>query len=296
MMLKVFYTEEPTELCGVDIPCCVGDYMDPWDNDESNLDIDENTFEGYHWYPIERVMLLKKGRPICDIDDLVRDILTRRIDRYDAARKVDWHLDRLIHIRLAVDLIMGEFLIYMKKQGVSPLGYRSIGTFSVEHLSFSGRLTSEMMHNCEVLQALPLTKEAYLHGEIMKTALRYASRIMTPQNEAEWLSMAQSLSLNDLEKEVKQALQEMASAEEDAGTDENNGSSEDCESSENCENSEGRKNSSGTHDITRYEPDFPSEESAGTDSFLSSKKSQSPYSIECKAYFRKIKKTCSDEP
>ena len=203
-------------------------------------------------------------------------LLTRRIDGYDAARKVDWHLDRLIHMRLGADLIMGEFLTYLKKQGVSSLGYRSIGTFSVEHLSFSGRLASEMMHNYEVLQALPLTKEAYLQGELMKSALRYASRIMTPQNEAEWLKMAQSLSLNDLEKEVKQALQEMASAEEDAGTDENDGNSEKNENGENGENGEGRKNSSGTKDITRCEPDYPSEESAGTDSFLSSKKSLSP--------------------
>ncbi|MHC9538139.1 MAG: HNH endonuclease [Vulcanimicrobiota bacterium] len=241
--------------------------MDPRDNDESAFDVDENTVEGFHYIPFEHVVLLKTGRPICDIEDLVRDILTRRINRYDAARKVDWHIDRLIHMRLGADLIMGEFLTYLKKQGVSSLGYRSIGTFSVEHLSFSGRLASEMMHNYEVLQALPLTKEAYLQGEIMKSALRYASRIMTPQNEADWLKMAQSLSLNDLEKEVKQALQEIASAEEDAGTDESDGSSENSgnsengENSKNSENNKGRKNSRGTQDITRCEPDFPSEES-----------------------------------
>jgi hypothetical protein len=136
-----------------------------------------------------------------------------------------------------------------------------------------------MMHNHEVLQALPLTKEAYLQGEIMKSALRYVSRIMKPQNEAEWLKMAQSLSLNDLEKEVKQALEEMASAEEDAVCNENDGSSENSRNSENNENSEngenrengesgenrenggGRKNSRDTQDITCGEPDYPSEES-----------------------------------
>ncbi|MGV8120081.1 MAG: HNH endonuclease [Candidatus Xenobiia bacterium LiM19] len=264
MMLKEFYTEEPFYPDGVDIPCCTGDYMDPRDNDESAFDCDENTVEGCHWIPFERVVILKIGRPICDIDDLVRDILTRRIDRYDAARKVDWHLDRLIHMRLSADIIMGEFLTYLKKQGVSSLGYRSIGTFSVEHLSFSGRLASEMKHNYEVLQALPLTKEAYLQGEIMKSALRYASRIMTPQNEAEWLKMAQSLSLNDLEREVKQALQEMASAEEDAVSDESCVNGENTENSENTESSEnggGRKNSLSNKDITCCEPDFPSEES-----------------------------------
>ncbi|MGV8123628.1 MAG: hypothetical protein AB2L14_28070 [Candidatus Xenobiia bacterium LiM19] len=142
--------------------------MDPRDNDESAFDCDENTVEGCHWIPFERVAILKIGRPICDIEDLVRGILTRRIDRYDAARKVDWHLDRLIHMRLSADIIMGEFLTYLKKQGVASLGYRTIGTFSVEHLSFSGRLASEMMHNYEVLQALPLTKEAYLQDPRMQ--------------------------------------------------------------------------------------------------------------------------------
>ncbi|MGV8122538.1 MAG: hypothetical protein AB2L14_22500 [Candidatus Xenobiia bacterium LiM19] len=129
MMLKEFYTEEPFYPDGVDIPCCIGDYMDPRDNDESAFDCDESTVEGCHWIPFERVAILKIGRPICDIDNLVRDILTRRIDRYDAARKVDWHLDRLIHMRLSADIIMGEFLTYLKKQGVSSLGYRTIGTF-----------------------------------------------------------------------------------------------------------------------------------------------------------------------
>ncbi|MGV8123682.1 MAG: HNH endonuclease [Candidatus Xenobiia bacterium LiM19] len=238
--------------------------MDPRDNDESAFGYDENTVEGCHWIPFERVVILQIGMPICDINDLVRGILTRRIDRYDAARKADWHLNRLIHMRLSADIIMGEFLTYLKKQGVASLGYRTIGTFSVEHLSFSGRLASEMMHNYEVLQALPLTKEAYLQGEIMKSALRYTSRIMTPDNEAEWLKMAQSLSLNDLEREVKQALQEMASAEEDAVCDENDGiikNSRNSENNESCENGEGRKNSHVTQDITRCEPDFPSEES-----------------------------------
>ena len=73
-MLKEFYTEEPFYLDGVDIPCCIGDYMDPRDNDESTFDVDENTVEGFHYIPFEQVVLLKTGRPICDIEDLVRDI------------------------------------------------------------------------------------------------------------------------------------------------------------------------------------------------------------------------------
>jgi len=247
MMLQEFNTEEPIYPDGVDFPCCTGDHMDWRDNDETTFDVYDNTVEGYHWYPLERAVLIQKDRPLCDIDGLVRDILARRIDRIDAAYKADWHLDRLLHIRLAIDLTMGEFLTCMKKQGVSALGYRSIGTFSVEHLSFSGRLASEMMHNFEVLLTLPLTKEAYLQGEIMKSALRYASRVMNPENEADWISKAQSISLNDLKREVKHALLGNAEAGKGAATD--------------TSNDEDSGDPSSTTDITHCEPDFPSEES-----------------------------------
>ena len=58
-MLKEFYTEEPFYPDGVDIPCCIGDYMDPRGNDESTFDVNENTVEGFHYIPFEQVVLLK---------------------------------------------------------------------------------------------------------------------------------------------------------------------------------------------------------------------------------------------
>ncbi|MHC9538632.1 MAG: hypothetical protein AB9903_03860 [Vulcanimicrobiota bacterium] len=74
---------------------------------------------------------------------------------------------------------MGGMLKALRRQGVQHLGYRSMGDFAVEHLSFSGRLASEMMRNFDVLSKLPLTKRAYLQYEIMKSALRHTSRVMT---------------------------------------------------------------------------------------------------------------------
>jgi len=242
MDTKIFCTEEPIQFIEDDYPGHTGESPDSCDFDEPFIEYPYEK-EGYTNYPCAWVERIEKGKPICDIDELVREILTNRIDRYDAAIEADWNLDRLIHIRLAVDLIMGEFLKYLKKKGVSSLGYRSIGTFSVEHLSFSGRLASEMIHNYEVLSTLPLTKKAFLQGEIMKSALRFVSRVMNPDNEKEWLSLAQSLCLSDLEREVQSTLLEMASAKKDAGTGEKGNGS--------CD----------TAGITQCEPDFPSEES-----------------------------------
>ncbi|MHC9543610.1 MAG: HNH endonuclease [Vulcanimicrobiota bacterium] len=246
MMLKEYFSEEPWDLPDIDIPCHTGEYMDARDNDVSTFG-DPDEAEGYHWYLCPIVEKIEKGRPVCDVDKLLRRIVTDRINRYEAADEADSCMDGILHKRLAIDLRMGEMLKHLKKQGVSHLGYRSIGNFSVEHLSFSGRLASEMMRRFDVLSALPLTRSAYLQCEIMKSALRYTSRIMTPQNEAEWLSLAQTLSLNDLEKEVRLAIQESVSdsnlTDGDDGTDSSG------------------EGSRSTADITHCEPDIPSEES-----------------------------------
>ncbi|MHC9539196.1 MAG: HNH endonuclease [Vulcanimicrobiota bacterium] len=247
--------------------------MDVRDNDVSTFG-DPDEAEGYHWYLCPIVEKIEKGKPVCDIDKLVHKIATGRINRYDVAHEADSCMDGILHKRLAIDLRMGEMLKHLKKQGVSHLGYRSIGSFSVEHLSFSGRLASEMMHRFDVLSALPLTKRAYLQCEIMKSALRYTSRVMTPQNEAEWLSLAQALSLNDLEREVRCAIEESAAAADSTDRDGKTGASgENFETDAGGEGSEtgaigegseadtGGEDSGIRADITECEPDIPSEES-----------------------------------
>ena len=255
MMLQEYYTEEPWDLPDIDIPCHTGEYMDVKDNDVS-LFGDPDETEGYHWYRCPIVEKIEKGSPVCDVDKLVRRIATGRINRCEAAREADSCMDGILHKRLAIDLRMGEMLKHLKKQGVSHLGYRSIGNFSVEHLSFSGRLASEMMRRFDVLSALPLTRSAYLQCEIMKSAIRYTSRIMTPQNEAEWISLAQTLSLNDLEREVRCAIMESASAVDSNDRDCGTGAS-----GADSETVAGSAGSGIAADITQCEPDIPSEES-----------------------------------
>ncbi|MHC9542321.1 MAG: HNH endonuclease [Vulcanimicrobiota bacterium] len=183
------------------------------DNDDAVF-IDADAVEGYHWYPCSWVVWLKEGEPLCDVDDLVREIATRSIKWHDAADEADRYLDKILHMRRENDLRIGEVLtLFKKKKGDDYLGHRSIGTFAVEHMSFSGRLASELMHNHEVLSTLPLSKKAYPRGKLMKSALRHLSRVLTPENEAEWLSKAQNLSLNALEEAVREALNEKGSAD-----------------------------------------------------------------------------------
>ncbi|MHC9544971.1 MAG: HNH endonuclease [Vulcanimicrobiota bacterium] len=285
MKLKEYFTEEPFDIPGVDIPCCIGDYMDPRDNDPSSIAWDEDTVEGYHYCACRRVHFLKEGEPLCDldaVDEFAEKISTRSMDRYDAALEADRMLNEMLQKRRENDLRLGEVLtLFKKKKGEDYLGHRSIGTFAVEHLSFSGRLASELMHNHEVLSALPLTKEAYRQGEITKSALRHLSKVLTAQNEVEWLSKARNLSLRALEIVVREVLEEKGSVEEGGGEGGkaekgNNPVGGNPETGSDSETGSSSQSSRNDDDFTHCAPAIPSEESAGTDSFFFGKRSLSP--------------------
>ena len=263
MALKEYFTEESFDIPGVDIPCCIGDYMYIRDNDPSSLAWDEDTVEGFHYCACRKVRFVKEGEPLCDldiVDEFAEKISTRSIDRCDAAQEADRRLDEMLQMRRENDLRLGEVLtLFKKKKGEDNLGHRSIDTFAVEHLDFSGRLASELIHNHEIFSALQLTKEAFRQGEIAKSALRHLSRVLTAENEAEWLSKAQNLSLRTLERVVDEALKEKELA---------------AQASEKDNNSIGSSCSDDA--LTPCAPAIPSEESAGTDSFFSGKRGRSP--------------------
>jgi hypothetical protein len=170
-----------------DVPCDIGDSR---------------------WHPCGwSVRADEKEALLFETDELADRVYSSIIDRAETACEMDWRLSRLIHIRRDLDLTMGELLTLLRRKKEGYLGYSTIGAFAAEHLSFSGRLASEMMRNHEILSVLPLAKKAYLKGELGKSALRHLSRIMTRENEAEWLSKARKLSIRALEKAVKMALE-----------------------------------------------------------------------------------------
>ncbi|MDQ7827323.1 MAG: hypothetical protein RDV48_31305, partial [Candidatus Eremiobacteraeota bacterium] len=151
---------------------------------------------------------ITRGGLIPEAEKLSEEISFGSIDRDERASRIDFTLCEAVRGRLALDLILGGLLVTLKTKGVDQLGYRSMGTFATEHLSFSGRTASELMHNFRLLKVLPLTREAYLEGKIAKSALRSLSRVITPENESWWLAVARERSLCGLEGEVKKALAE----------------------------------------------------------------------------------------
>ncbi|MDQ7826911.1 MAG: HNH endonuclease signature motif containing protein [Candidatus Eremiobacteraeota bacterium] len=157
--------------------------------------------------PEHLVKITREGL-IPEAERLTGDITFGSIDRDERAARIDVLLCEAVRGRMALDLLLGGLLVTLKAKGVDQLGYRSMGVFATEHLSFSGRTASELMHNYELLKALPLTREAYLQGRIAKSALRFLSRVITPENESWWLAVAEERSLCGLEGEVKKALAE----------------------------------------------------------------------------------------
>ncbi|MDQ7823905.1 MAG: HNH endonuclease signature motif containing protein [Candidatus Eremiobacteraeota bacterium] len=154
----------------------------------------------------ERLVKITSEGLIPEAEKLTEDSSFGSIDRDERAERIDFLLCEAVRGRLALDLVLGGLLVTLKSKGVDQLGYRSMGTFATEHLSFSGRTASELMHNYKLLRSLPLTREAYLQGRIAKSALRHLSRVITPENEGEWLGVARARSLCGLEREVKRAL------------------------------------------------------------------------------------------
>ncbi|MDQ7826835.1 MAG: hypothetical protein RDV48_28815, partial [Candidatus Eremiobacteraeota bacterium] len=151
--------------------------------------------------PGHMVKITREGL-IPEAEKLSEDVSFSSIDRDERAERIDFLLCEAVRGRLALDLVLGGLLVTLKTKGVDQIGYRSMGTFATEHLSFSGRTASELMHNYELLKSLPLTREAYLQGKIAKSALRSLSRVATSENESWWLAIAEVRSLCGLEREV----------------------------------------------------------------------------------------------
>ncbi|MGV8118355.1 MAG: hypothetical protein AB2L14_01190 [Candidatus Xenobiia bacterium LiM19] len=144
-----------------------------------------------------------------ELHEYARHISSRYIEREKDFITFDYHLCRLSHARSLIDLCLGELLSAFRKndgKAYGEMGYSKLDDFADEHLSFSGRLASELILNFERLQALPLTREAYIKGDIVKSALRLLLRVMTPENEAELLGRIRKLSVREIDALVKAEL------------------------------------------------------------------------------------------
>ncbi|MDQ7827189.1 MAG: HNH endonuclease signature motif containing protein [Candidatus Eremiobacteraeota bacterium] len=194
------FLPDEEELLYLAEPCCLKDHEDML------LLPEPYELPGEIIYKPEHMVKITWEGLIPEAEKLTEDITFGSIVNDERASQIDFTLCEAVRGRLALDLTIGAFLVNLKTKGVDHLGYRSMVSFAVEHLSMSGRTASELMRNFEFLKVLPLTREAYLQGRIARSALRHLLRVITPENEAEWLGIAQKLSVSGLEREVKKVL------------------------------------------------------------------------------------------
>ncbi|MDQ7823646.1 MAG: HNH endonuclease [Candidatus Eremiobacteraeota bacterium] len=135
-------------------------------------------------------------------DEVLSRSNCRHIFRDLTAEVLDWNLWCLSQAGVKLDLLIGETLLSMNGK-LERLGYVRTSDFVREELGISSRSGYELMRNANELQNLPLIREAIESGQLRKSALRYLFQVVTPETEAEWLSRAMSLTVREIEEEVK---------------------------------------------------------------------------------------------
>ena len=106
-------------------------------------------------------------------DEIVPRDRCRSIQRSDAALVLDLNLRRLAQAPAVLDLMLGERLALLKEGSLLlRLGYVRLGDFCREELGISTRLASELMQIRRELERYPVLKNAFLSGEVNRSALR----------------------------------------------------------------------------------------------------------------------------
>ncbi|MDQ7821715.1 MAG: hypothetical protein RDV48_02855 [Candidatus Eremiobacteraeota bacterium] len=135
-------------------------------------------------------------------DEVLSRADSRHIFRDLTGEVLDWNLWCLSSAGVRLDLLIGEALLSLHGK-LEKLGYVRVGDFAREELGLSSRSGYELMRNAKALQKLPLIREALEQGLLRKSALRYLFQVVTPENEAEWLSKAIECTIRQIEEEVK---------------------------------------------------------------------------------------------
>ncbi|MDQ7821153.1 MAG: HNH endonuclease [Candidatus Eremiobacteraeota bacterium] len=135
-------------------------------------------------------------------DEVLSRSNCRHIFRDLTAEVLDWNLWCLSHAGARLDLLFGEVLLSLDGR-LEKLGYVRVSDFVREELGISSRSGYELMRNAKALQKLPLIREALEKGLLRKSALRHLFQVVTSETEAEWLSKAMSLTVREIEEEVK---------------------------------------------------------------------------------------------
>jgi hypothetical protein len=96
--------------------------------------------------------------------------------------------------------------------GYKRLGSARFADYAREHLGLAVRTAQEMVRLGRGLERLPLLDAALAAGRITWTGALQVARVATKEDEAQWVSLAEQLSVRELQQKVAEALASTAEA------------------------------------------------------------------------------------
>ena len=110
-------------------------------------------------------------------------------------------LSRLARERAAADAEEGRWLLAAVRAATHlHLGFASFSEYVERSFGYKPRSTQEKLRVAEALEELPMLSEALKQGTLHWSAVRELSRVAVPENERQWLAVAQGKSVRQLEE------------------------------------------------------------------------------------------------
>src|SRR5260221_5839434 len=121
---------------------------------------------------------------------------------------LDWQraheeLSELAKTRARLDWQEGMALLHALRSGAHVmLGFGTFAEYVERLLGYRPRWTSERLRVAEALEQLPELEQALRDGAVSWSSVRELSRVAVPENEHEWLKVAQGRTLRQVEELV----------------------------------------------------------------------------------------------
>jgi hypothetical protein len=137
--------------------------------------------------------------------------------RGEAARLLDGCLRALAVRDAGCRLALGRLIAALRRRrGYQPLGFVRLGDFARERLGISSSECDALARVAEGLASLPLSKAAFLAGEIGFTKARLLVSIATAETEERWLERARNVTTRELEEVIAAESRSAADARDAA--------------------------------------------------------------------------------
>src|SRR6185436_19842911 len=129
-------------------------------------------------------------------------------ERFESIELLDAQLVSMTREEASLRLRLGQVLEVMQRKACCfELGFSSLAAYALERCERSARWVEVACCLARRLEALPLLRAALATGHVSWSkaellARLFARREAQPQNEAEWLDLAQRHTLRELRREV----------------------------------------------------------------------------------------------